>query len=427
MTGTVLLAVAALAAQADGSPTFLTASPFAQALRGQDVVMRGQSGSFTGPVLGAPQPVTSYYQTPTYDPNGGAMYSDPSLGGGYAGNAMPYTGDPWLNGGGTMPYSGGGNPYPGTAAGSYSIGLNGAQPYKFGWSERLDVAWIADASTNVPTSNDDLSVFETNYEKELTVPVFGNWIFSAAGQYNLRLFNGPDGRPVTLGDAYPAPGGVLHAASELPGNVHRFGLGLKLRTPNIGPWALEGGFNPSLATDFDRAPSGDSILYDAHAVAFLQLNPRFTVALGAQYWDRVDQMIIPYAGVIWTPNDYLEMRLVFPKPRISLFVGTPFGLPTWAYVQGEYHVEAYEVGIHGYAAVDTSLDGLVTPGEFRAVDSQRIQLEDWRVTGGFYTEGSFWTGFIEAGAVLDRTVSYDSSVNHFDVDPAFIIRTGIRY
>jgi hypothetical protein len=403
-------------------------SPFARAIAGEAVQIRGQSAPFTGPVLGSPQPITTYYQTPTYDPGLAPAYGDPSMGGG-----MPYSGDPFLNGGASpygaspMPNGYGGNPYPGTAPGSYSIGLNGAQPYKFGWTERFDVAWIADASTNVPTTNSDLNVFETNYEKELTVPVFGNWIFSMAGQYNLRLFDGPIGTSLALGDFYPAPGGTLNAPSELPGHAHRFGLGLKLRTPNVGPWSLEGGFNPSLATDFDRAPDSDAVLFDGHLAAFLQLNPRFTVVGGVQYWDRVDQMLVPYAGVVWAPNDYLEMRLVFPKPRISLFIGTPFGLPTWAYVQGEYHVEAYEVGIRGYSAVDTSLGGLVTPGEFRAVDSQRVQLEDWRVVGGLYTEGAVWTGFVEAGAVLDRTVTYESSVNPFDVDTAFIIRTGIRY
>lgn len=427
MTGTVLLTVAALAAQADGSPISSPSSPFARAIAGEEVQVRGQSDGFTGPILGSPQPMTTFYQTPTFDSGVTPGLTDPTFGGGTpSGTGMPYTGDPWLNGGGT-PYGGGGNPYPGTSPGAYGIGLNGSQPYQFGWVNRIDAAYIAGAKTNVVPTRGSLDILETNLERELTLPVFGSWIFSVAGQYNLRLYDGPRARPVTLGDAYPVAGGTLAAASELPAYAHRFGLGLKLRTPNIGPWAFEGGFNPALATDFDRSPTGDAIQYDAHAVAYLQMNPRFTVVGGIQYWDRVDKMIIPYAGVVWAPNDYLEFRVVFPKPRISLFVGTPFGLPTWAYVQGEYHVESYEMGIRGLSAIDTSLGGLVTPGEFRAVGPQEVQFEDWRVVGGFYTEGPMWTAFIEAGAILDRTVTFENSVNHFDVNNAFIIRTGLRF
>ncbi len=432
MTGTVLLTVAALAAQAAGDSVAVSrspASPFARAIAGQSATVRGQSTTFTGPVLGTPQPVTTYYQTPTYGSPTPA-YTDPSFGNVMPGGVAPYSSDPWVNGGvspygGMSPY-GAGNPYPGTVSGAYSIGLNGAQPYKFGWTERADVGWIADADTNIPGGG-KMNVFELNYEKELTVPVFGNWIFSAAGQYNLRLFDGPYAKRVAVGDPFPAPGGFLNAAPELPGNVHRFGLGLTLRTPSIGPWTFEGGFNPSLATDFQSSLDSDAVLFDGHLVAFLRPNPVWTFAIGAVYWDRVDDMVLPYAGVIFTPNDYLEVRLVFPKPRVSLFLGTPMGLPTWGYVQGEYHVEAYQVGINGPAANDFSGGGLVNANELIGIDSRRVQLEDWRIMGGFYTEGPAWTAFIEAGAAIEREVKYSATVQGFDVDPAFLIRMGFRY
>lgn len=422
MIGTVLFTVAALTAPVNGNSGTTPASPFARALAGGSVTVRGQSPTFSGPVLGTPQPITSYYQTPTYDPGLSGGYVDPSQGGTMA----PYTSDPFLNGGVASPYGNGGSPYPGTAPGNYAIGLNGAQPYRFGWSTRWDVGWIADADTNIPGGG-DLDVFETNVEHELTTPVFGNWIFSLAGQYNLRQFDGPFAPQVAVGDAFPIPGGVLNAAPELPGTAQRFGLGLKLSTPAVGPLTLEAGFNPALATDFESHIDDDAILYDGHVVAFLRPNPVWTFAIGAMYWDRVDDLIIPYAGVVLTPNDYLELRLVFPKPRVSLFIGTPFGLPTWAYAQGEYHVEAYQVGIEGNAAVDLSGGGLVSADELVGIDSRRAQLEDWRIVGGLHTEGPFWTAFIEAGAAIEREVKYSASVRGFEADPAFIIRMGLRY
>jgi hypothetical protein len=401
-------------------------SPFARAISADGTVVRGQTPGFTGPVLGTPQPVTTFYQTPTYVNPATPGATDPTFGTTVPGGVAPYTSDPWLNGGMMSPYGYGGNAYPGTAPGSYAIGLNGAQPYKFGWTERADVGWIAPASTNLP-GDSELSVFETNYEKELTVPVFGNWIFSAAGQYNLRLFDGPFAQEVGVGDAFPVPGGTLGAAPDLPGNAHRFGLGLTLRTPALGPWTFEGGFNPSLATDFSSSLNSDAVLYDGHLVAYLRPNPVWTFAIGAAYWDRVDDIVIPYAGVVITPNEYLELRLLFPKPRISLFMGTPFGLPTWAYVQGEYHVEAYQVGIEGPRATDLNANGIVDPGELVAMDTERVQLEDWRIVGGFYTEGPAWTAFIEAGAAIEREVKYSGGVRGFDVDPGFLLRMGLRY
>ncbi len=432
MTGTVLLTVAALAAHADGAPLpGNAASPFQKALAEETPpLFRAQSPVWTGPVLGPPQPVVTYYQTPTYAPEGTPANTDPTFGGLSPGTGTaPYTSDPWLTGG-AAPLSGlspsGLNPYPGTAPGVYTFGLNGPQPYKFGWTFRFDSAFIHDAGTNLGLGG-DFGVDEFNVEDELTVPVWYNWVFSIAPQYNLRLYDGPFARRVSLGDAYPAPGGALPAAPDLPSTAHRFGLGLKLQTPPIGIWTLEGGFNPALATDFRSSVDSDAILYDGHLVAFGRLSPQWMAAIGAAYWDRVDDLVIPYAGVVWTPNEYLEFRLLFPKPRVSLFIGTPFGLPTWAYVQGEYHVEAYQVAIGGPAAIDTSGGGLVTPGEFLAVGSTRVQLEDWRIVGGLYTEGPFWTAFLEAGIVLDREVTYKGPVRGFDPNEAFILRAGVRY
>jgi hypothetical protein len=256
----------------------------------------------------------------------------------------------------------------------------------------------------------------------------GNWIFSASPQYNLRVFDGPYSPRIAVGDAFPAVGGTLPAAGELPGDAHRFGLGLKLATPNVSGWQFEVGFNPSLTTDFETGIDGDSWLFDAHAVAFWRWSPTWMWAGGVAYWDRVDSMLVPIVGAVWTPNDYLEVRLLFPKPRVSLFLGTPMGTPTWLYVQGEYHVEAYHTDINGASASDTVVaNGVVDAGELRTVGGSRVQLSDWRVVGGLYQEGPWLSRFIEAGVVLDREVEYDGRVRGFEADSAFILRAGVKY
>jgi hypothetical protein len=417
VTGTVLFTVLALAAPADDLATDASERPssiFLEALRDQSVV-RGQSPAVAEPSVAAPVPYSTFYQTPTYAPNGTVA---PGTIMPYSGGAMPmygdpYTSDPWLGGapmgGGMMsPYSTGGSPW---GAGTDTYGLNGPQPYRFGWTARHDIAFITESGTS---TGGDLGVFEYNWEKEYVAPVWSNWVFSIAPQYNLRLYDGPFSPRPTAGVLAAAPAG-----SELPGNAHRFGLGLKLATPTVGGWTFEGGFNPSIVTDFESDLSGDSILYDAHAVAFWRWDRQWMWALGAAYWDRVDDIVIPYAGAVWTPNDYVEFRLLFPKPRVSFFLGTPFGLPTWFYVQGEYHVEAYEIAINGPQRT--------AAGTLVGVGDTRVQLADWRVVGGLYTEGQWATAFIEAGAVLGREVEYDGPVRAFDVDNGFILRMGFRW
>jgi hypothetical protein len=436
--GTAILTVAVLTAPLNGaSPARSTEtdSRFQQALRGDEsVVVRGQSAVFTGPVLGTPESVTSYYQTPTYAPNGTTpAVTDPTFGNSVApGNVMPSTSDPFLNGGvdpyGAAPYGGyqpyGATPYPGTAPGIYSFGLNGPQPYDVGWLERFNVGFIATEGTDLGSK---FGVFEFDYSKEHAMPLGGGWVALAEPQYNLRLYEGPAIPAVAVGGAYPVPGGIALGSPEMPGDVHRFGLGLKVRTPNVAGWIFEGGFNPAIGTDFEQSLTSDAWMFDGHVVGFLQFNERWMGAIGAAYWDRVDDVVLPYAGIVWTPNEYLEARLLFPKPRVSLFLGTPFGIPTWAYVEGEYRIEAYQVDIKGPGAVDLNADGIVDANELVNLGPSRVQLEDWRVVGGLQMEGAFMTGFVEAGAAIGREVKYDTAVRSFKPDSAFIFRMGIRF
>ncbi|HVJ68683.1 MAG TPA: hypothetical protein VM510_11895, partial [Caulifigura sp.] len=319
-------------------------------------VVRGQSpGQPIAPLL---DQNTTWYQ-PTYQPDPNAAFSQ----GGQTPfvTPQPYgmpqpigSGDPFLNGG--MPYAA---PSPNAPWGQYSYGgINGAQPVRYGWNARYDFTYMPAQGTSSPDVG-KLSIFGFDLEKDYIKPLPGSWVFSFAPQYNLRLLDGPS-------DGYAGP-------SHLPGDLHRFGLGLKLSTPEVYGSSFEVGFTPAFTTDFNIAASAANMQYDAHAVWFWRWTPQFMVALGAAYWDRVDNIVLPYAGIVYTPNDYLEFRLLFPKPRVSLFLGTPNGVATWAYVQGEYHVESYSMEL--------------SPGSSR----DQVQFTDWRVLGGLRFESGWLT------------------------------------
>jgi hypothetical protein len=303
---------------------------------------------------------------------------------------VPATGDPWLGGGTGAPVV---SPFQQSLGGQYGFGLNGPQPYRYGWAARYDAAFLPQEGTTPDVGS--LEIIEVNVEKELVTPIWASHVLSIAPQFNYRAWEGPRSSAGNTG---------------LPGSGFRFGLGLKLATPDYGGWNVELGFNPALATDFENTITSDAWIFDGHAVAFWRWSPQWMVALGAAYWDRVDDMVIPYAGVVWTPNEYWEFRLLFPKPRVSLFLGTPAGIPTWLYASGEYHVEVYELNVQPINR------------------STQVQFEDWRIVGGARFETGSVTTFIEAGWVFEREIDHAAATStDLDLDSGFIGRVGLRY
>jgi hypothetical protein len=391
----ILLCFAAVQPGADSADRPWTPL-FDAALSSEPVTIRGQSpGQPIAPLLSPSPGQNTTLFAPTYQLDPNAAFSGtgqaPVVAPQPYGVPQPITsGDPFLSGG--MPYA---QPAPNSPFGQYTYGgINGAQPYRYGWTARYDFTYMPSEGTSSPDVG-DLSIFGVDLEKDYVAPLADGWVFSFAPQYNLRLLDGP-----TDGAVGP---------SHLPGDLHRFGLGLKLSTPEVAGSTLEFGFNPALTTDFEVSPFGNGVQYDAHAVWFWRWSPQFMVALGAAYWDRVDDIVLPYAGIVYTPNDYLEFRLLFPKPRVSVFLGTPNGVATWAYVQGEYHVESYEMEIE-------------PPGA-----RSQAQFTDWRVLGGMRFEAGWLTTFVEAGGVFGRKVEFRRVGENFEIDPGLVVRAGFRY
>lgn len=269
-------------------------------------------------------------------------------------------------------------------------GINGSKPFQFGWSRKADVAYLPKEETSSTGGGaaGDFGVFEVNTEFRYTAPLPTQWIMSVAPQFNLRNWDGP-------------------AAPDLPGDVYRFGLDLRLTTPTLGPFTTELSFNPSLNTDFDMSPGSDAYNWDGHGAVFVRASPHTLVVLGALFWDRVDDRVLPYAGLVFTPNDYIEIRALFPQSEVSLFLGTPWGIPQWLYVNGEYHVEAYEIG--------------GVPG------GRQIQLEDWRVMLGVRSDSGGVQSFLEGGWVFDREVEFSTGGGNFEVSSGFIARFGLKF
>lgn len=267
-------------------------------------------------------------------------------------------------------------------------GVNGPQPYRFGFTPKMDYTYIAPAGAQSP-GNGRFSSNDFNFELAHVSQVGPGWILTNTPQAGIRLWDGP-GTPA------------------LPGSVYRFGWDFTLATPIVGLWSMQLDFNPSINTDFDESLARQALNLDGNAMLFYRMSPQLMLVLGAGYWDRVDKIVLPYAGVVWNPNDLWEFRLLFPKARISYFLGNINHGAHWVYATGEYHVDSYQIN---------------QPG----VSNQQVQIQDWRFGLGLRSDHQTYDKFIEVGVVFGRNVEFLNTTPGFGLNEALMLRAGVKF
>lgn len=301
--------------------------------------------------------------------------------------------DPFANPGVTpyAPYSPyGTNPMNPYAPRPFSVfGTNGPSPYRQGLQSKLAIEWLP--ISNVSAGGGDIGQFGVDYDLGISGPFLPGWVYTWTKQFGLRTWHGPNGT---------APSGGL------PGTAFRFAGDFEIETPNAGPVGLSLAITPSLNTDFDST-SSDAFQLDGRGMFVFQLDQAWSLVLGAGYWDRLNDRVIPYAGLIYR-NDYWEWRVMYPETTISAFMGNGPAGSAWMYVRAEYNVEAYEIS---------------TPN-----GTDQVELEDYRVMLGIRTETGTSSWFIEGGIVFDRDIEYGRAANTaLSPDSSFIGRMGWRY
>lgn len=348
------------------------------------------SGSSTPPSTVAPETVYPspemtipvYPDSTTWNAFSPVSPQDPFLTQpGYADPNMPYA-----------PY----NSYPSAVPqqGAFGYGANTPQPYRFGWQNRVDVSWLPGGDVSAPPggATGEHDIFGVDYELAYGTPCFPGTVLNWTNQFSYRNWNGPDG---TIG---------------LPSDLFRFGIDLELETPRAGPYSISLGVTPSINTDFDGDTWGDGFQLDGRGILFMQLDQYWTLGLGAMFWDRVDDRVLPYAGLIYR-DDYWEWQLMYPEAKVSLFLGNEAYWSKWAYVRAEYHVEAY--------GVNRSFAGVLS--------DDQVEIEDYRILLGLKMDSGLYSWFIEGGWVLDRNVEFASSIPGYSLDTGFIGQIGLRY
>ena len=268
-------------------------------------------------------------------------------------------------------------------------GINGPQPQRFGFTPIFDAGYITPSGAKSP-GHGQFSVQEYDGALKHVSMLGPDWVFTNTIQGGARVWTGPQ-------------------SPNLPGSVYRLGWDFLLNSPQVGPWSAQLDFNPSINTDFSGNLGRESLNLDANGALLYRVSPQWLLVLGVQYWDRVDNILIPNAGVVWNPNERLEARLMFPKSRVSYFLGN-FGMGShWLYATGEYHVESYQVNMPGVSS------------------REQVQLSDWRVAVGLRSDHHWYDKYVEVGYVFNRQAEFLRSTPGFDINDGIMARFGVRF
>ncbi len=320
-----------------------------------------------------------YQEDTTWNAFSPPVISDPFLQQNYGAQASPYA-----------PY----NAYQSQGIpqqGAFAYGANGAQPYRFGWQNRVDVSWMPGRGvTSGGGTTGKQEIFGVDYELAYGTPFIPGWVLNWTNQFAYRHWGG------------------LGGANQFATDFYRFGLDFELETPQAGPYSLSLGVTPSINTDFHSDVWDQGFQLDGRGILFMQLDQYWTLGLGAQYWDRVNDRILPWVGLIYR-DDYWEWQLMYPEARISVFLGNEALWSKWAYVRAEYHVEAYGVEVNPGGA------------------STQVEIEDYRVLAGLKMDGGMYNWFIEGGWVFNRNVEFANNTPGYEIGNGFIGQIGFRF
>lgn len=267
-------------------------------------------------------------------------------------------------------------------------GSFGPQGYRLGWVSYDDITVLPSSAARGTSGSMQITEWNSyiKYAQEIAPGV----IFNGTGWFNARWWEGPSGIPV-------------------PGQVDQISTDLELGFFNESQWSGQIAFHPQIVETYEARLDHNAFNFDGRAIATYKASSAWSFVGGFAIWDRVDTMFIPTGGFIWTPNNRWEFRILFPKSRISYFLGRWHDADVWLYGQAEYTAEAWqsydkETGV-----------------------SDRIQMTDDRITGGIRWDTGRYSFFVEGGAVLNRRIKFADTYPAYDLNDGGLIRFGLRY
>lgn len=341
----------------------------------------------TAPATGGLPTTTPFGSTPA---NGGfspptSPFNTPSPGT----FTPPASGSPYVNSGA----------YPSQNANSvFPNGIWGSnpntQPFDYNQTLRL-IQDVRLTETYIVKGNDptDVNINDIISSVTFAVPNFigtGQPIFITP-TFGLHLWDGPHSLP-----------------ADLPPNAYSAFLDTQYSTDPSLQLGAELGFRIGVYSDFNTMNS-HSLRIQGLGLGTLKITPTMTLKLGVMYLDRNDIKILPAGGVLWQPSPQVRFDFFFPQPKLASYLTTVNNKEVWWYVAGEYGGGAWTI-------------------QRTAGFSDRIDINDIRVSLGLETQGRGVNMFGEVGYVFDRRVVYVTNpADSFNPGNALMIRAGFSF
>lgn len=199
---------------------------------------------------------------------------------------------------------------------------------------------------------------------------------------------------------------------DLPPRLHDAAVKFEHFRPLNDNWMLLADITLGEFADDDSFNSSEAFRVTGGGAGVWRPNDRWKWVFGATYVNRANTQILPVAGLIYTPHDDAEYRLVFPAPKISWrlpWSDAPGLDERWFYLAGEFGGGAWAV---------TRTDG----------SADTLDITDWRIYMGL--ERKIVNGLtrrIELGYVFSRTLEYESDGRSIDLDDTLMVRAGLTY
>ncbi len=225
------------------------------------------------------------------------------------------------------------------------------------------------------------------------------WAFPLSEKTPLVLTPGFGVHFFSTGDAPGIP--------TLPNQVYDFYMDVRLLYRHSERWTLDLAVTPGWYSDLENN-SSDALRIGARALSIATWSPTLKVIGGIVYLDRDDFPFVPGAGLIWTPNEDVEIMAAFPKPKAAYRIDVGPDWSRWVYLAGEFGGGAW--------AANTP----ATPDVISYSDLRLILGMEQRATDGP-------TFRVEAGYVFARRVEFSSGAPNFDPGDAFMIRGALAF
>ena len=267
-------------------------------------------------------------------------------------------------------------------------GSNGPQGYRLGWSTFNEFTLLPAAPVFGTTGN--MKIVEWNSNAKYSHVIRPGVLFDSTFWFSARWWDGP--------------GGIA-----LPGQVDLFSADLLLGLYNEGPWTAQIAFHPQIVETYEARLDRNAFNFDGRAILTYTASPQWKFVGGVAIWDRVDTLIVPHVGAIWTPNNRWEIRALFPKSRISYFMGNWRNADFWVYGQYEYTAEAWQT--------------VISDPKY----SDRMQIVDQRVSMGVRWDSGRYSFYTEGGYVFDRQAKFAGATPNFNVGDTAMLTFGVRY